>query len=118
VAAAADTALLVVFVLIGRRTHHEDAGTAGFFRVLWPFAVGLAAGWAVTRLGRAPLDLRRATVAALVTVSVGILVRIVVQGHGWKTAFAIIAVAFVAAGMLGWRTVTARVARGARRTAG
>src|SRR5207244_5135987 len=39
VAALADLAVLVVFVAVGRRSHHEDAGVAGFLRVRWPFAV-------------------------------------------------------------------------------
>ena len=33
--------VLVLFVLIGRRSHHEDAGVAGFLRVWWPFAAWL-----------------------------------------------------------------------------
>src|SRR5262249_1569601 len=54
VAATADLVVLVAFVVIGRRSHHEDAGVAGFFRVWWPFAVGLCVGWLVARLARSP----------------------------------------------------------------
>ena len=39
IAAAADVAVLVLFVVIGRRSHHEDAGLVGFLRVWWPFVV-------------------------------------------------------------------------------
>ena len=49
VALLGDIAVLVVFVLVGRRSHHEDAGLAGFLRVWWPFAVGLGVAWLVDR---------------------------------------------------------------------
>ena len=53
-----DVAVLVVFVLVGRRSHHEDAGFAGFLRVWWPFAVALGVAWLATGLWRAPLAWR------------------------------------------------------------
>jgi peptidoglycan/LPS O-acetylase OafA/YrhL len=112
VAAVADLAVLVVFVAIGRRTHHEDAGVDGFFRVLWPFAVGLVVGWAATGLARAPLEWRRAVPAWLLTVAVGIALRVVVQGRDFKVSFAIVALVFTGACMLGWRAAV----RFARRT--
>ncbi len=111
VAALADLAVVVVFVLIGRRTHHEDAGVVGFLRVWWPFAVGLAAGWAITRLDRAPLAWGRVTLTWLLTVAIGMALRIAVQGHEFKPAFTIVAVCFLGAGLLGWRAVVRMVAR-------
>ena len=92
-----------MFVAIGRRTHHSGSDGAGFLRVLWPFAVGLAAGWLVSRLASAPLAWGRAVAAWLVTVGVGMALRIGVGGHEFKPAFAVVAVVFVGAGMLGWR---------------
>jgi hypothetical protein len=102
-AGAADLAVLVVFVAIGRRTHDTGGAIAGFLRVLWPFVVGLVAGWLLTGLARAPLAWRRAVPAWLVTVGLGVALRIVVQGHEFKPAFTLVAVVFVGAGMLGWR---------------
>jgi peptidoglycan/LPS O-acetylase OafA/YrhL len=116
VAAVADLAVIVVFVVIGRRTHGEDAGVSGFFRVLWPFAAGLAVAWLVTGLARAPLAWRRAVPAWLLTVAVGIALRIVVQGHDFKVSFAIVALLFTAAGLLGWRAVVQRARRRTRRS--
>jgi hypothetical protein len=119
VAAAADVAVVVVFVVIGRRTHHEDAGVGGFFRVLWPFLVGLAAGWGVTGLFRTPLDLRRASVTWLTTIAVGVALRIAVQGHTFKLAFLVVALVFVGVCMLGWRAAVLTWARvGNRRSVG
>ena len=100
-----DVAVLVVFVLVGRRSHHEDAGLAGFFRVWWPFAVALVAAWLATGVWRAPLAWSRAVVAWLVTVGLGMVLRIAVQGRDFKVAFTIVTLLFVGAGMLGWRAV-------------
>ena len=100
-----DVAVLVVFVLVGRRSHHEDAGIAGFFRVWWPFAAGLLVAWLATGLWRAPLSWSRAVLAWLLTVALGMVLRIVVQGRDFKVAFTIVTLLFVGAGMLGWRGV-------------
>jgi len=100
-----DLVVLVVFVLVGRRSHHEDAGLAGFLRVWWPFAVGLGVAWVVTGLWRAPLAWPRAVLAWLVTVGVGMALRIAVEGREFKVAFTIVTLLFVGAGMLGWRAL-------------
>ena len=100
-----DVAVLVVFVLVGRRSHHEDAGLTGFFRVWWPFAAALGVAWIVTGLWRAPLAWSRAVIAWLVTVALGMALRIVVQDRELKVAFTIVTLVFVGAGMLGWRAV-------------
>lgn len=110
-----DVAVLVVFVLVGRRSHHEDAGFAGFLRVWWPFAVALGVAWLVTGLWRAPLAWMRATSAWLVTVALGMALRITAEDRDFKVAFLIVTLLFVGAGMLGWRAVVrwrrARVAQ-------
>jgi Protein of unknown function (DUF3054) len=108
-AAFADLAVIVVFVLVGRRLHHEDAGVAGFFRVLWPFAVGLAVAWLATGLFRSPLSWRRAVSAWILTVAIGVVLRIAMQGHDFSVAFTIVATLFVGACMLGWRAVVLAV---------
>jgi Protein of unknown function (DUF3054) len=105
IAVLGDVAVLVVFVLVGRRSHHEDAGFAGFLRVWWPFAVALGVAWLVTRLWWSPLAWRRAVVAWLVTVGLGMALRITVQGRDFKIAFTIVTLVFVGAGMLGWRAL-------------
>lgn len=116
-AAMADLLVLVAFVLIGRRSHGEDAGIDGFVRVIWPFAAGLAVGWLASGLFRAPLVWTRAVVAWLTTVAIGMALRIAVQGRDFKVAFTIVTLVFVGVGMLGWRAVVRRsVSRSARRS--
>jgi len=100
-----DVVVLVVFVIVGRRSHHEDAGLAGFVRVWWPFAVALVVAWVVSGLWKGPLAWRRAVVAWLVTVGLGMAVRIAAEGRDFKAAFTIVTLLFVGAGMLGWRAV-------------
>jgi hypothetical protein len=110
VAGAADLAVVVVFVVIGRRNHHEDAGLDGFLRVLWPFAVGLLLGWLATGLFRAPMAWRRVIPTWLITVACGMALRIAVQGRALKPAFVVVALLFLGAGMVGWRAMV-RLAR-------
>ena len=108
-ALGADLLVLVVFVLVGRSSHDEGRGLAGFVRVWWPFAVALAVGTIASGTWRAPLEWRRAIVTWLVTVALGMVLRIAVQGRDFKPTFVIVTTVFVGAGMLGWRAVVRRV---------
>jgi hypothetical protein len=62
----------------------------------------------VSGVWRAPLEWRRAIVTWLVTVALGMALRIVVQGRDFKPTFVIVTTVFVGAGMLGWRAVARR----------
>src|SRR5437868_4825228 len=97
---AIDLAIVVAFVLIGRRTHAEDAGFRGFVRVLWPFAVGLVVGWAVAVLPVAPFAWRRAVPAWVTTVVLGMALRIAVEGRAFKVGFLVVATIFLGACIL------------------
>jgi hypothetical protein len=115
VALAIDLLILVAFVAIGRRSHNSGDDVAGFFRVLWPFVAGLAVAYAVTGLWRAPLAVTRAGAAVLVTVAVGMILRVSTSNHEFKVAFTIVTLVFLGAGMLGWRAIAqARRSRASR----
>ena len=109
IAFGADLLVLVVFVLVGRRSHDEGSGVEGFLRVWWPFAVGLMVATIASGTWRAPLEWRRAIVTWLVTVALGMTLRIAVQGRDFKPTFVIVTTVFVGAGMLGWRAVVRRI---------
>lgn len=105
-----DVCCVLVFVAIGRSTHSEAAGIAGFATTAWPFLVGLGAGWAAGRAWRRPDALVPAGVVVwATTVAAGMVLR-VVSGQGTAAAFVIVALVFLAATLLGWRLV-ARLAR-------
>jgi hypothetical protein len=106
-----DLVAVVVFVLVGRRTHHEDAGVVGFLHVAWPFAAALVLGWALSRADRAPLAWGRVAILWVVTVAVGMVLRITVEGHDFKVAFTIVATLFLGACFFGWRLVYRAVMR-------
>lgn len=109
VAFGADLLVLVVFVLVGRRSHDEGRGLEVFVRVWWPFAVGLVIATVASGTWRAPLEWRRAIVAWLLTVALGMTLRVAVRGRDFKSTFVVVATVFVGAGMLGWRAVARRV---------
>jgi hypothetical protein len=106
-----DLVAVVVFVLVGRRTHHEDAGFVGFLHVAWPFAAALVLGWFVSRADRAPLAWGRVAIVWAVTVVAGMLLRITVEGHDFKVSFTIVATLFLGACFFGWRLVYRTVMR-------
>ena len=110
VAFAADLIVLVVFVAVGRRSHDEASGLEGFLRVWWPFALGLVVATIASGTWRAPLEWRRAIAAWVVTVALGMTLRVAVQGREFKPTFLIVTTVFVGAGMLGWRAGVRKVA--------
>jgi peptidoglycan/LPS O-acetylase OafA/YrhL len=103
-----DLLVVAVFVLVGRRTHHDDAGLAGFWRVAWPFAVGLVAAWAVSGLRRAPFEPRRVAVTSAATVAVAAFLRVAVQDRSAEPPFLLVALLFFGACLFGWRALFAR----------
>ncbi|SDU32919.1 DUF3054 domain-containing protein [Jiangella alkaliphila] len=106
-----DAALVVVFVLIGRRTHDDPLSLAGLARTAWPFAAGLAAGWAVTMLRRRPpASLVSGVTVWVATVAVGMLLR-AASGQGTAASFVVVATVVLGAFLVGWRAVVAATAR-------
>ncbi|GAA4090374.1 DUF3054 domain-containing protein [Actinomadura miaoliensis] len=113
-AAALDVACVLVFVAIGRASHEEAASLAGFAGTAWPFLVGLAVGWLVTRAWRRPEAFVPAGAGIWVsTVVVGMVLR-AVSGQGTAVAFIVVATLFTALVLLGWRGVVRVVRRPAR----
>ncbi len=101
----ADSALVMLFVVIGRRSHGEAADVEGLAMTAWPFLAGLAVGWLTAGAWRQPVRLSpEGLVVWLSTVAVGMLLRI---GSDQGTAFAFIVVALSALGLflLGWRAL-------------
>ena len=101
--------MVLVFVLIGRASHHEADGAGGLFSTAWPFLTGLAAGELATRSWRRPAALVPTGVGVWLSTVAGGMVLRVVAGQGTAAAFIAVALAFLGLFLLGWRVVVARV---------
>ncbi|WP_067673554.1 DUF3054 domain-containing protein [Nocardia miyunensis] len=103
-----DVVLVIVFCVIGRRSHHEGIVSAGLFRTLWPFGIGLLLGWALAALlgARDRFDARTLWTAGvtvwLSTLIIGMVLR-VISGQGIAFSFVLVAASVLALFLLGWR---------------
>jgi peptidoglycan/LPS O-acetylase OafA/YrhL len=102
----ADLAAVLVFVLIGRRSHDEGSALAGTVATAWPFVAGAAAGEvAAWRLPpRAPVT---GAVVAAGALLVGLPLRRL-SGGGTPVSFVVVASTFLVLSLVGWR-VAARL---------
>jgi hypothetical protein len=111
-AAVADAALIVLFVILGRKSHHEDGSfLAATFRVAAPFLIGATVGWLASRAWRAPLDLNTGIVVWLATIVVGMLLRNLAFDRGTALPFIIVAASFTLVFLVGWRALARTIAR-------
>lgn len=107
-----DAALVLVFVVIGRRSHEEESELLGLLGTLWPFLVALLAGWAIARSWHAPDRIApTGLVVWAVTVAGGMLLRLA-SGQGVQWSFVIVTAVVLAVFLLGRRALTRRSARG------
>lgn len=108
---AVDTLIVLVFVAIGRSSHHHGLRLSGFLSTTWPFAVGLGLGWLyLTIRRRSGASLRGGVDVWLCTVIGGMVLR-VLSGQGTAFAFIFVALGFLGGLMLGLRMVAARYLR-------
>jgi hypothetical protein len=108
---AVDLLLVLAFVLIGRSSHAEALDPAGVATTLWPFAAGLAVGWASALGVRWSLVGPRAGLVVWAsTVVVGVLLRIA-SGQGAEPSFIVVTFVVVGVFLLGWRLVVALATR-------
>ncbi|HZQ32004.1 MAG TPA: DUF3054 domain-containing protein [Mycobacterium sp.] len=107
VAGLADAVCVIVFCTLGRRSHSEGVTVVGVADIAWPFLVGAAVGWVVSRGWRRPFAMAPTGVAVWVcTVVVGMLLRKANSG-GVAVTFVVVASVVTAALLLGWRAALA-----------
>ena len=100
-----DVVAVLAFVGIGVSVHAHGGGPVRWASVAWPFLVGLGVAWAAVGATRRPLSTPQGgVVVTVVTVGVGMTLR-VVSGQGTAVAFAVVALCFLGAAMVGWRSV-------------
>ena len=104
-AATFDIVAIAIFVVIGRRSHHEGHAVRGFVRVAAPFLIGLAAGWVVARAWKSPTSTATGILIWPVTVAVGLVLRRFVFDNGIALPFIIVATLFIGLVLVGWRAL-------------
>ena len=94
---------MLVFVGIGRSVHAHGVSIGGLASTAWPFLSGLLVAWVALALAhRDAATLSSGAVICVVTVAVGMVLR-VVSGQGTAFAFVLVALGFLGATMDGWR---------------
>lgn len=110
-AAVADLVGVLLFCAIGRRSHAEGLTVAGIAETAWPFLVGAASGWLLSRAWQRPTEIvPTGVVVWLCTVAIGMLLRKATSA-GVAVSFVIVAAAATAVVLLGWRVVAAAIRR-------
>jgi hypothetical protein len=111
VAFVIDVVLVLVFVLVGRRSHGEAETAAGILDTMWPFLVGLVLGWLVTLAWRRPLAILWPGIPIwLMTVAAGMLLR-VAAGQGAEASFIVVATIVLGVFLIGWRLIALPITR-------
>jgi hypothetical protein len=107
----ADIACVIVFCMIGRRSHAEGLTVAGIAQTAWPFLAGAGVGWLLIRGWRRPFAVVPTGLAVWVcTVLVGMLLRKATSA-GVQTSFVVVASVATAVLLLGWRQAAAMIRR-------
>lgn len=107
--AIADAVLIIVFAIIGRISHGENA--SGFAETAWPFLAGGLVGWLIGRAWRKPQAIFPIGVTVwIATVVVGMLLR-AATGYGTHWSFIIVATIATGVFLLGFRLVMKLIRR-------
>ncbi|MCV2392679.1 DUF3054 domain-containing protein [Actinotalea sp. M2MS4P-6] len=108
-----DVASVLVFVLLGRRSHDEGSAVLGTLSTAWPFLLGAGIGWVglllVRRAGGRQIPGRSFTAGSVVlvdTVVVGMLLRALTRDTP-PLSFIVVATTFLGLFLLGWRAAAA-----------
>ena len=112
VALTADVVCVLLFVVIGRRSHDEGDGIASVLGIAAPFVIGLAVGWLLSPyVHRSPRSVRAGIDVWVATVVIGMFLRRLAWERSTALSFVIVTAAFLALTMLGWRLVVAATSR-------
>jgi len=106
-----DVVAVLIFCALGRRSHDEGVDVSGLAATAWPFLIGTALGWLLSRGWRRPTALvPTGVVVWMSTVLVGMALRAATSaGVAWS--FVAVASTVTAVFLLGWRAVFELAAR-------
>jgi hypothetical protein len=101
-----DLLAVLVFALVGRRSHAHGITLGGVLETAAPFLCGTAAGYllASLTLDASPRTWQFGTIVVVATVVVGMLLRRLATA-GTAPSFIVVATLFLTATLLGWRVV-------------
>jgi chromate transport protein ChrA len=102
-----DVFSVTLFVAIGRREHERGSAITGLIETAAPFLLALALAWVLLRAWRRPTDWRTGLGIWAITLVAGMVLRNIVFGDGTATSFVIVAAAFLALFLVGWRVAFA-----------
>lgn len=106
-----DLVLVLVFVLIGRRSHDESDALTGILTTAWPFVSGLVIGWLSLVGFRWPfVTIPSGGVILVATVLVGMLLRRS-SDQGVALSFVIVATVVLGVFLVGWRALAILLAK-------
>lgn len=108
---ALDILAVVVFALVGRRSHAHGITLVGVLETAAPFLCGTAAGYLVASLtlDTTPRTWQWGAIVVVSTVVVGMLLRRLAT-TGTAPSFIVVATVFLTLTMLGWRLIARVVA--------
>jgi hypothetical protein len=112
----ADAVAVLVFTVVGIASH-DGSLVAALGRVVWPFALAAAIGWAVARAWRDPARVWPTGVLIWAVTVLGGLALRGLSGGGLAWSFALVTAIFLAITMLGWRGLVTGIRRGQARAA-
>lgn len=95
----------MVFVAIGRATHEEGLTALGVLSTAWPFVVALSVAWLVQRAWRRPRAVVTGVLAWILTVIIGLTLRVVATPDTAAVAFIIVTTVTLALFLIGWRLI-------------
>ncbi len=99
----ADLVAVLVFVLLGRRSHEQGSALAGTAATAWPFVAGAAAG-ELAALRLPARSLATGAVVAAGAVAVGLPLRRL-AGGGTPVPFVLVATTSLVVLLVGWRAL-------------
>lgn len=104
-AAALDTATVVLFVAIGKREHDQDTAVVGLVETAAPFLIGLVVAWLVFRVWNRPTAWTTGLLVWPVTLVIGMALRSAVFDDGTAAPFVLVATGFLGLFFVGWRAL-------------
>jgi DUF3054 family protein len=106
---AADLAVAVLYVVVGRLSHDEGIGAGGLLHTGWPFLAGLLGGYVGVALTRwPPMCLRAGLVVSIKMVIIGLVLRYGVARDDVPLSYAVVTAVVLIGLTSAWRAVAAR----------